>query len=576
MRHFFLVLWSCLMGLTACAAGPGEHDLPGTWSGQIIAGQNRITVVVNFAEAADGNYTGTLETPDQVGSPVQPLENIEKDDSSLGFSVPQLSSAYSGVWSADELAWTGKWSQSGVTLPLVLRKGPPAAKPIIEGLDGTWEGAVDRGGREIRFIVRIETQLQGTNATFDSPSFGIRNVPIADLSRDGNRVRFRVPATGVEYDATLSNDGESMTGSWTLPGRPDAEVTFVRIVKAAAQDAPAQPKRPQHPTPPFGYNVEEVSFDNPAAPGVTLSGTLTVPAGDGPFPAVILITGSGPQDRDQTLYGHKPFAVIADQLTSSGIAVLRYDDRGVAGSTGDFASATSADFATDANAAVSFLLSRSDIRPDAIGLMGHSEGGVVAPLAALENDDIDFLVLLAAPGQDFVEIQLAQRRSMAALQGLPEAAVIATEPLVRAVYKAIKSADSRADAEQAVRALMTDATLAAFGAGVEQKEMLVQQLTRDWFRFLLKYDADAVLSAVDIPVLALGGSLDWQVPSTANLEGIRIALAGNADATVMELEDLNHMFQTAKTGGIQEYEQIEETFSPMALEVISDWIKDRF
>jgi hypothetical protein len=459
-----LLLIPLLILMSACAGTPSEdRSLIGAWSGQIDAGANKVTVITRFEEDQDGVLSGTLETPDQVGMDRLPLSEIAHSEDSLSFNVQAIASSFSGAWSDADAAWNGTWEQSGLKLPLALKKGLPEAKPIIEGLDGTWEGGVERNGRTINFIIRIATSEAGTSATFDSPSFGLSNIPVAGLERDGPRVRFTVPATGVEYDAELAPDGESMTGKWTLPGRPDADVTFVRTQSSASPRKAEAPNRPQHPEPPFSYGVEEVSFSNPTADDVTLSGTLTVPEGLGPFPAVVLITGSGPQDRDQTLFGHKPFAVLADHLTRNGIVVLRYDDRGFGESTGSFSAATSEDFATDANAAIAFLEARPDVDPSKLGVIGHSEGGVVGPLAAVSNPSIDFLIMLAGPGQDFVDIMLSQRRSMAAVQGLPSEAVIASEPVVREIYLAVQQANSREEAQNLVRSLLTPEAQGALG-----------------------------------------------------------------------------------------------------------------
>jgi pimeloyl-ACP methyl ester carboxylesterase len=303
---------------------------------------------------------------------------------------------------------------------------------------------------------------------------------------------------------------------------------------------------------------------------------LTLPEGAGPFPAAILITGSGPQDRDETVFGHKPFAVLADHLTRHGIAVLRHDDRGVGRSTGEFSAATSADFATDTNAAVRFLMTRSEIDPEAIGLIGHSEGGMVAPLAAADNKGVRFVVLLAGPGTDLMQLALSQQRLMGLSQGVSEEELARMQPVMTGIFTAVSRASNSEDAQTRVRALLTPEALATLKTPEPRKEQLVQHLASEWFRYFLQYKPARSLSRVDVPILALNGSLDRQVPADENLAAIRIAVRRNPDVTIRKLEGLNHMFQTATTGAIGEYADIAETMSPATLSTVTEWIASRF
>ncbi len=394
---------------------------------------------------------------------------------------------------------------------------------------------------------------------------------VEQFERDGNSVRFRVPISGVQFSGTLTERPHSISGDWLREGQPPAQVTFVRDTAGAPRRV-----RTQWPITPKGYRAEDVSFANPTDQRVTLAGTLTVPDGEGPFPAVVLISGSGPQDRDETIFGHKPFAVLADYLTRRGIAVLRYDDRGFAKSTGGFSSATSADFATDANAAVRYLMTRKEINTKAIGLAGHSEGGLIAPIAAADNDNIAFLVLLAGPGTRTDQILISQCRLMGLSQGASESEIDRMEPILRVVTRAVASAADSADAVARVRAEMTSERLAIMRITAAQVEPMVQQWTSAWMRYFLTYDPAKYLPRLRVPVLAINGSLDVQVASAENLAGMRVALARNPDATVRELHGLNHFFQTAKTGAIGEYDGIAETFAPSALELVGDWIVQRF
>jgi len=331
----------------------------------------------------------------------------------------------------------------------------------------------------------------------------------------------------------------------------------------------AAPARPQTPKPPFPYRTEEVTVAS--APGVTLAGTLTLPQGEGPFPAVVMITGSGAQDRDETILGHKPFAVIADRLTRDGVAVLRVDDRGFAKSTGDFAAATDDDFAADAAAQVAFLRKRADIDPARVGLIGHSEGGIVAPKVAAKDPKIAFVVLMAGPGVPLSEVLRAQRAKLMPAMGLGPEQIKKSQALVDHAVAAMKGAKDQAEARG--RALHV---IQAEGAGVTRSDAeaqaLAAQLSSGWMRDLLDYDPAPTLAKVKCPILALNGTKDGQVPPEQNLPAIRAATQGNPDVTIQELPGLNHLFQTAKTGAVGEYADIAETVAPSALDAMSGWI----
>jgi pimeloyl-ACP methyl ester carboxylesterase len=290
-----------------------------------------------------------------------------------------------------------------------------------------------------------------------------------------------------------------------------------------------------------------------------------------------MITGSGGQDRDEALMGHKPFAVIADHLTRHGIAVLRFDDRGVGKSTGDYGAATSADLATDANAAFAYLLTRPEIRADAIGMIGHSEGGMIGPIAMRANDKVAYFVSLAGPGTGLIELLKSQRRLLGAQMGLSQAELDRSEPVLVAIFEAMTAAETPEAGHAAAMAVLTPEAKTAVGLPPEADgSILVNQLSGPWYQYFLKYDPIPNWQAMRAPLLAINGSLDLQVPAAANLAAIRAATSGNPDVTIVELPGLNHLFQTATTGSIGEYATIEETFDPAALELISEWIGERF
>ena len=309
-----------------------------------------------------------------------------------------------------------------------------------------------------------------------------------------------------------------------------------------------------------------------SAPGVKLAGTLTLPPGKGPFPAAVMITGSGAQDRDEAILGHRPFAVIADRLTRDGIAVLRMDDRGFAKSTGDFASATDDDFAVDTAADVAFLRTRADIDPARIGLIGHSEGGLVAPKVAARDPRIAFIVLMAGPGVPLSEVLRAQRAALAPGMGLNSEQARQTQAMFDHADAAMLGAKDQAEAKARAQAVFT-AEGGALTKAPGAADALANQLSSGWMRDLLDYDPRPTLAKVKCPILALNGSKDGQVPPDQNLPAIREATRGNPDVTIVELPGLNHLFQTANTGAVGEYADIEETIAPIALDTMSAWIR---
>jgi pimeloyl-ACP methyl ester carboxylesterase len=337
------------------------------------------------------------------------------------------------------------------------------------------------------------------------------------------------------------------------------------------------PKRPQEPKPPYPYASEDVTYSNPAA-GVTLAGTLTLPAGDGPHPVVLLISGSGPQDRDEFLMRHRPFLVLADHLTRKGIAVLRVDDRGVGKSTGTFATATTEDFATDVLAGVAYLKTRREIDPKRIGLIGHSEGGYVAPMVATRSPDVAFIVLLAGPGVPIAVLLREQARLLLEAGGADPAFIERNERAQERMFEIVRRESDPAAAAPELKAEV-DALLAELppeqrDAARPSAEGSVTLVNSPWFRYLLTYDPARTLRRVKVPVLALNGELDLQVPPAQNLPAIEKALhqGENEDVETAVLPKLNHLFQTATTGSVAEYGTIEETMSSLALDKITTWI----
>ena len=324
-------------------------------------------------------------------------------------------------------------------------------------------------------------------------------------------------------------------------------------------------RRPQVPTKPYPYREEEVAYENRTA-GIKLAATLTIPNGKGPFPAVVFITGSGRQDRDESVtdIDHKPFLVLADYLTRKGIIVLRTDDRGAGKSEGDFDAATAADFATDAEAGLAFLETRPEADLHKIGLLGHSTGGMVAPMAAARNPSAAFVVMMAGVGVPGDELIVAQAQVLAEARGFSREEVEKMVATNRDMLAIIKREKNKAALETELRQKLSGMV----------SEQLIRQADSPFFRHLIEYDPATALRQVRCPVLAINGDKDVQVPFRQNLQAIRAALeaGGNRNFEILELPGLNHLFQNAKTGLPTEYGDIEETMSPVALEKIASWI----
>ena len=443
-----------------------------------------------------------------------------------------------------------------IGLALLLAAWGPSVKAESGNADafGDWRGTISAGEINLRAALHL-----GETSTFDSPDQGVLGLP-AQMSVDGRTVTVNIGGVGV-FEGTLSADGGTLEG--VLKQGPAAiPIRFERGVFSAAN-------RPQTPVPPFPYRVEEVSYDNPDQPDVRLAGTLTLPERVAPFPAVVLITGSGAQDRDESLFEHKPFLVLADALTRRGVAVLRVDDRGVGGSSPGAQDATTADYATDVEAGLAWLRARKDIDPGRVGLLGHSEGALIASIVASNDPGVDFVVLWAGQGVSGKEVVVEQAREIALANGASSEAAQKIAELQDAILEAVI-----AEPDEDTLRLSLDAITSSRGEP-PLDQATVTALNTPWYRHFLSLDPATALVNVRAPVLALLGGKDIQVTPDQNAPALRAALSSNDNASVEVLPGLNHLLQTAKTGSPSEYGQIEETIAPEALARVVDWIVDQ-
>lgn len=545
---------------TSCPAF--AQTATGDWHGVIARapiGDIRLDLVIE--ESAAGMLSGKIAAPDQ-GAPATPLSDVKREGGTLSFSVPATRASFSGAWDATANAWVGTYRHPAGDSPTRFEPGlSPSLPPLppVTGLDGRWEGKL-QGVAPL--VIRIETSAAGTSALMDSPAQQSANIPLRTLTLDGATVTFSIPAMMVTFEGQLS--GETLDGAFIQGGR-SVPLTFTRTASTPTRASISA--RPQTPKPPFPYTAQDVAFDTLLSPGVRLRCTLTTPPGP-PAPVAILLSGSGPQDRNADVLGHQTFAVLADHLARNGIAALRCDDRDW-GKPPEYGFAqTLGDYAADARAALAFLRTRTDIDPAAVGYIGHSLGGVIAPVAASEEPDIAFVVMLAGLGVTGVEAALEQRVSLA--EGATPAEIAEIRSLWPRVLQQLAGATDPAVASALIRDALTK-TPKARPPIYPTVDFAVQGMASAYARSLSAYDPAPYFQKVDAPILALYGERDVQVAAEPNLDALRRITVGK-DATLLKLPGLNHAFQHARTGAMNEYADIEETFAPEALSLISDWI----
>jgi fermentation-respiration switch protein FrsA (DUF1100 family) len=579
-----------LILLAATAANPQELTPEGYWEGSLEIRGNAMDIAVELAKDPKGAWSGTIDIPAQGARGVR-LANVMVAGRDVAFAMEGVAGnpTFGGTLADDGRSITGEFTQGITQLTFHLRRsvrkqtegGAPSAftQPGVPGEDlaGIWLGVLDTGAIELRLMARISKSNEGAyRGSFDSVDQGAAGMPIESFTVEGESVRLELKRPEAVFSGKFNTARSEIEGEWRQGGG-SLPLTLRR------QRQEPDLGRPQEPKKPYPYKDEQISFRNEKA-GLQFAGTLTLPRGEGPYPAVVLLSGSGAQDRDEAIMGHRPFLVLADHLTRKGIAVLRFDDRGVGGSQGNVTSATTRDFAGDALAAVGYLKYRPEIDAHRIGLIGHSEGALVGPLAAAESDDIAFLVLLAAPGLTGEETIYLQSEGLIRVMGGDEETIAANRELQRRMFAIVKEEGDDQKARQRLQELqkemverMTPEQRKAAGLSEqspigEQAEMLLSP----WFRFFLTYDPVPTLIKMKRPVLVMTGGNDLQLPPAENLPRIEQALekSGNKDYRVLRPARLNHLLQTSETGLPLEYARIDETIAPAALDVISGWIRE--
>lgn len=441
---------------------------------------------------------------------------------------------------------------------------------------GSWIGKLKLpNGIQLTIVFNLQKSNDEYSATLDSPDQGAKGIPCGKVRLENDSINIDVPAIVGNYVGKIIYDEKKIIGYWNQAGSSfELNLEYTKEIAA--------PKRPQEPKPPFPYIIENVKFKN-EKDNITLAGTFTYPDTNKKYPAVVLITGSGAQNRDEEIFNHKPFLVIADHLTKNGFAVLRFDDRGYGESEGNHSLATTMDFAEDVRSAVNYLKTRNEVDKNKIGLIGHSEGGIIAPIVASSSDDIAFIILMAAPGVPGDSLLYLQTELIYKAEGQSEEKIQQILKGLREVYTILKSDEDETSLREKLKIKfqelfnqLSEEEKKQFGNPETYMEMEIRMVMSPWFRYFLKINPKEYLEKVKCPVLALNGEKDLQVPPKENLPAIEEAFkrGGNNKYLIKELPELNHLFQTSQYGTIGEYGVIEETISPSVLEIMVNWMKD--
>lgn len=583
--HFLCCIALLLMVACACNVATAQPATPqtrvathipalaGIYAGTLQAGEAQLHLVLHLIQNPEGSLQASLDSLDQGVFAIE-ATHVAKSESKLNLDIASVGAHFEGRISADHKTIDGTWTQGNATLPLVFHRraadtASSKAKESIFPVEGNWQSALETHGMRLRLQLHVSHDTEGELiAALDSLDQGVSGLPASKVSLEKTQFYLEIPAVNGSFEGRFDAVKSTLTGKWSQTGA-EQDLVFKR------SNEPLPLQRPQTPAHPYPYREEIVSFAG-SATNVELAGTITLPKGTGPFPAAILIAGSGPLDRDESLAGHKPFLVLADYLTRKGIAVFRYDKRGIGSSTGSVDKTTTLEFASDVQAAVAYLKTRKEINPKRIGLIGHSEGAMIAPYVANHSEDLAWVVLLAAPATKGEDTLMNQSGLIGQVGGLSEPQLLASLTFDQEAYQVVRDEKDPDVITEKVKQLVKESGMDA-ALPPTALETQLRMLSSPWFRYFLVYDPLPTLQVLRTPTLALYGQKDLQVSPKFNLELTKKALteAGNTDFDVRELPELNHLFQHAYSGSPAEYEAIEETFAPEVLAMISDWILPR-
>jgi uncharacterized protein len=553
---------------TATAARPAS--LEGDWSGTLQVGETELQLVLHLSKDAQGELHAKLDSLNQAVFGLD-ASKVTREEDTLRVEIASVGAKFEGKIQPDHRSIRGLWEQGGTGLPLKFEKRTAGAArggaaTAVSKAEGIWQGAIEVTNMRMRLQMHVSHDDQGKLlASLDSLDQGIQGIPASKVMEKNGELTFEIPTFQAEYRGRLSASRNELAGEW-------AQNDTIEKLDFRRSDRPLELRRPQNPAKPYPYTAEEVSF--PAGGGkATLAGTLTIPPGTGPFPAAVLVGGSGPSDRDETIAGHKPFLVLSDLLTRRGIAVLRYDKRGVAQSTGNNEQATMEDQASDAQAALNYLKARREVDPKRVGVIGHSEGGILAAQIAAKADDLYWLVLLATPATSGERTLLRQSELIARAGGLPEGQIARSQQFDRQAYAAVREEKSAPALETRLKDLIEKSGLSA-SMPPAALQAQIRVMTTAWFREYLDFNPVPVLEKVKCPVLALNGDRDLQVDADETVPLLRQAYekSGNKDFTVLEIQGVNHLFQEAQSGSPALYGAIEETMAGEVQNAISGWV----
>ena len=446
-----------------------------------------------------------------------------------------------------------------------------------------WSGILNAGVQKIELRLHLVQNADKTyTSNWDVPVQKAKGIPSSKTEVSNNQISIEIKMIGASFTGTLNTSGDKIEGSWEQSGR-SFPLSMTPLKEGLEETVIV---KPQTPKPPFGYTVKEFEYEG-ANTHLRYGCTLTYPSDNKQYPLVILITGSGRQDRDETIFDHKPFAVIADYLTKKGFAVLRVDDRGAGKSNGDFSNSTTADFALDVEEHIAYAKTLPMVDANKIGLLGHSEGGLIAPMVAAQDKSVAFLVLMAGPGIAITELMALQNEMVLKSAGISQQAIDAYIPLYKQLMKTIIAIEKKDDAILKAKEITkewferTDKNLVKLTTNISGEAdidkfatVMTETLSSNWWKYFAAYNPQPALQKVKCPVLAINGSSDIQVPGTVSLKGIEAALkkGGNKHFATKQFEGLNHLFQKCTKCTVAEYGELDTTIEPAVLETIGVWL----